>query len=84
MVDEVAARVPPELLSIAAPVFSSEQLKMAVDPNDDDALKVISRINAAKALGPLYVAGPSMMESEPVKGYVANLTKGQLGLLRIN
>ncbi|KAH6904966.1 hypothetical protein BKA70DRAFT_1373310 [Coprinopsis sp. MPI-PUGE-AT-0042] len=84
MVDEVAARVPPELLSIAAPVFSAEQLKKAIDPADDDAMKVISRINAAKALGPLYVAGPSVMENEPVKGYVANLTKGKLGLHRIS
>lgn len=84
IVDEVAARVPPELLSIAAPVFSAEELKRAIDPEDTDAMKVISRINSAKALGPMYVAGPSVMETEAVKGYVVNLTKGKLGLVRVD
>ncbi|TFK18107.1 FAD/NAD(P)-binding domain-containing protein [Coprinopsis marcescibilis] len=84
MVESVASRFSPELLSIAAPIFSADQLKRLVDPSDKDAVTVINRVNAVKALGPLYVTGPSSIENEPVNGYIACIEQGQLGLIKID
>ncbi|KAG2002536.1 hypothetical protein CC2G_004719 [Coprinopsis cinerea AmutBmut pab1-1] len=83
IVDEVASRCQPELLSIAAPIFSAEQLNEMIDPNDADAAAVINRINSSKALASMYVGGPQLIESDPVNGFVATLEKGKLGLVRI-
>lgn len=69
------------LLSIAAPVFSAAELSAVIDSSDTDAVAVISRINSAKVLGPMWVKGPSMMENEPVGGWVAQLERGALGLV---
>lgn len=77
---EVASRFDPQLLSIAAPVFSPEELNKVIDPEDTDAVAVINRINSAKVLGAMWVKGPSIMENEPVNGMVARLERGKLGL----
>ncbi|KAJ2923818.1 hypothetical protein H1R20_g13275, partial [Candolleomyces eurysporus] len=80
---EVASRFRPELLSVAAPVFSAEELGQMIDPEDTDAVAVINRINSAKVLGPMWVKGPALMENEPVNGMVATLEKGKLGLVAL-
>ncbi|TEB26483.1 FAD/NAD(P)-binding domain-containing protein [Coprinellus micaceus] len=79
-VADVASRFAPELLSIAAPVFSAEELNQVIDPEDTDAAAVINRINSAKVLGAMWVKGPAIMENEPVNGMVARLERGKLGL----
>lgn len=76
----MASRFAPELLSIAAPVFSAEELNQVIDPEDTDAAAVINRINSAKVLGAMWVKGPAIMENEPVNGMVARLERGKLGL----
>ncbi|RXW20299.1 hypothetical protein EST38_g5554 [Candolleomyces aberdarensis] len=80
---EVASRFRPELLSVAAPVFSAEELGQMIDPEDTDAVAVINRINSAKVLGPMWVKGPALMENEPVNGLVATLERGKLGLVAL-
>lgn len=54
-----------------------------IDPEDNDAVAVISRINSAKVLGPMWVKGPALMENEPVNGMVARLERGKLGLVAL-
>lgn len=79
--DAVAQKYEPSLLSIAAPVYSADQLTQLVDPADTDAAAVINRINSSKVLGPMWISGPTAIENEPLNGFVANLEKGKLGLI---
>ena len=78
----VASRLGPELLSPSAPIFSDEELKQFVDPEDEDATNVLRRINARKVVDPLF-RGTPILESEPENGYVSFLQRGKLGLVYI-
>jgi len=73
----------PELLSLTTPVFRPEQLSQAIDPDDTEASAVLNRINTSKALAPMWMGGPALFEVEPVKGFVAQLKRGELGLMPI-
>ncbi|KAJ2923819.1 hypothetical protein H1R20_g13276, partial [Candolleomyces eurysporus] len=78
----VASRLGPELLSPSAPIYSDEELKQFVDPEDEDATNVLRRINARKVVDPLF-RGTPILESEPENGYVSFLQRGKLGLVYI-
>lgn len=77
----VGARLAPELLSPNAPILSEKEIAQVVDSNDEEATMVVHRVNARKAVDTLC-RGADDLEVDNVNGYIANLQRGSLGLIK--
>ncbi|EPQ51290.1 FAD/NAD P-binding domain-containing protein [Gloeophyllum trabeum ATCC 11539] len=76
----VAKRVQPDLLSLQGPAMGDKELDEAVGPEDVEAKRVLSRINALKILQ--NDVSPVGFGKEAVDGYVVRLKRGELGLVK--
>ncbi len=77
--NEVKQRVG-DLIALSGPVMHSDELEKVLDSDDSDAKAVLKRINSLKVLR--NDTSPESFTSEAVNGYVVNLERGQLGLVR--
>nr|A0A0U3C228.1 RecName: Full=Flavin-dependent halogenase armH5 [Armillaria mellea]ALT31852.1 ArmH5 [Armillaria mellea] len=77
--NEVKQRVG-DLIALSGPVMPSDELDKVLDSDDSDAKAVLKRINSLKVLR--NDTSPESFTSEAVNGYVVNLERGQLGLVR--
>ncbi|KAK0196714.1 FAD/NAD-binding domain-containing protein [Armillaria mellea] len=69
-----------DLIALSGPVMHSDELDKVLDSDDSDAKAVLKRINSLKVLR--NDTSPESFTSEAVNGYVVNLERGQLGLVR--
>lgn len=76
---EVNARAG-DLLALSGPVMGPDDLAKVLDAQDSDAKTVIQRINSLKVLR--NDTSPNSFTSEAVNGYVVNLERGRLGLVK--
>lgn len=76
----VRRRYNPEYSTLSGPILSSEDIDR-IAPGDDEARKVITKMNALKVLR--AEADYSALEEEGLNGFVAQTTRGQLGLRKL-
>jgi hypothetical protein len=81
MIQAVGARLRPELLSPNAPILTEDQIDKEAR-NDEETKIVLHRLNARKPVNQMY-QGPNNLRVGDVNGYVANLQRGTLGLVRV-
>ncbi|TFK50413.1 FAD/NAD-binding domain-containing protein [Heliocybe sulcata] len=74
-----AKKVQPDLLSIHGPITSQKELDEAAGPDDLDAKRVLTRINALRILR--NDVSPAGFSAEEMEGMVVNLRRGELGLV---
>lgn len=70
-----------KLMELSGPVMSPEDLEKVLDSDDSDARAVLQRINSLKVLR--NDTSPESFTSDAVNGYVVNLKRGQLGLVKL-
>jgi len=80
MIRAIGTHIRPELLSPNAPILTEEEICKEVS-NDEEKKLVLRRLNARKPVNRMY-QDPNNLCAEDVDGYIANLNRSQLGLVR--
>lgn len=76
----VAKKYQPDLLKLSGPIMGRKEVDSAVDPDDEDAKRVLSRMNALKILR--NDTSCDSFGTEELNGYIVNLERGDLGLVK--
>lgn len=70
-----------DLVKLSGPVMSMKDLEKVLDTEDSDAKAVLQRLNSLKILRD--DTSPDSFISNAVNGYVVNLERGRLGLVKV-
>ena len=76
----VAQKYQPDLLKLSGPIMGPKEVNDAVDQDDEDAKRVLGRMNALKILR--NDTSCDSFGTEELNGYIVCLERGNLGLLR--
>lgn len=81
MHEEVTKRLPNALTDSSAPILLPDDVARVVDEADEDAIHVVRKINARKAVHKLYDVD-NYFTQEALCGVIPCIKRGELGLVK--